>query len=87
MEPLPIQGHPGLYVDDHDTTTDIERLMKVTAKIREKTRKLEEMVVEVRMANLDLIDNFRDLHISNGAKIKHLVEAIGREDILVPPSP
>jgi len=39
--------------------------MKVTAKIRGKNRKLEEMIVELRMAILDLIDNFRDLRISN----------------------
>ena len=61
--------------------------MKVTAKNREKNRKLEEMVVELRKANLDLIDNFRDLRISNGVKIKRLAEAIGREDLLAPPSP
>jgi len=36
MEPLPIQGPLGHYEDDHDATTDIEQLMKVTAKIREK---------------------------------------------------
>ena len=45
------------------------------------------MVVELRMANLDLIDNFLDLCISNGAKIKRLAEAIGREDLLAPPFP
>jgi hypothetical protein len=61
--------------------------MKVTAKIREKNRKLEEMVVELRKPNLDLIDNFRDLRISNGVKIKRLAEAIGREVLLAPPSP
>ena len=87
MEPPPIRGHLGQYEDDHDATTDIERLIKVTAKFREKHRKLEERVAKLRMANLDLINNFRDLRISNGANIKRLAEAIGREDLLAPPSP
>jgi hypothetical protein len=87
MEPPPIRGPPGQYEDNHDVTIYIERLMKVITKIREKNRKLEETVAKLRMANLDLIDNFCDLRISNGAKIKRLAEAIGREDLLAPPSP
>jgi len=87
MEPPPIRGPPSQYENDNDATTDIEQLMKVIVKIREQNRKLEVMVAELRMANLDLIENFHDLRISNGAKIKRLAEAIGHEDLLAPPSP
>jgi len=48
---------------------------------------LEERVVELRMAHFDLEDNFRALRISTDAKMKRLAKALGKEDLLFPPSP
>jgi len=39
------------------------------------------------MANLDMVDNFRHLHISTSAKLRRLAKAVGHEDLLEPPSP
>lgn len=86
MDPPPINGAPGKYEEDPEKG-DIEKLLEVTASLRKKNRILEETVSELRMENLELEDHFRHLRISTSAKIKRLAQAIGREDLLKPPSP
>ena len=87
MDPPPINGPPGQFVDDREEKTDVQKLLHITAILRDKNRVLEETVSELKMAHLDIEDNFRHLRISNNAKIKRLAKAIGREDLLEPPSP
>ena len=87
MDPPPINGPPGQFEDDREEKTDVQKLLRITAILRDKNRVLEETVSELKMAHLDIEDNFRHLRISNNAKIKRLAKAIGREDLLEPPSP
>jgi hypothetical protein len=39
------------------------------------------------MARFDLEDNFRILRISTNAKMKCLAKALGKEEVIFPPSP
>jgi hypothetical protein len=56
-------------------------------KLRENNRRLEERLAEERIACLDLEDSFYSLRLSTNAKLRHLAKAMGKEDILFPPSP
>jgi len=72
---------------DEEEESNIDRLLHATTILRNKNRKLEEMVVELKMDNIDLEDSFRNMRISTTTKLKSFAHAIGREDILKPPSP
>jgi len=72
---------------DTHLESDVESLLHVVSTLKNNNRALEEWVAELRMAHLDLDDNFRTLHISTNAKMKRLAKAIGQEDLLFPPSP
>ena len=87
MDPPPINGPLGQFEDDREEKTDMEKLMCITSILRNKNRVLEEMVSKLRMAHLDIEDKFCHLRISNNAKLKRIVKAIGWEDLLEPPSP
>ena len=73
--------------DDHTKKSDVERLLCVVSTLRNNNRALEERVAKLRMAHLDLDDNFHALCISTDAKMKRLAKAIGQEDLLFPTSP
>lgn len=82
-----INGPLGQFEDDQEEKTDMEKILRITAILRNKNRVLEETVSELKMAHLDMEDNFRHLCISTNAKLKRVAKAIGQEDILEPPSP
>jgi len=87
-DPPSINGPPRQFDDDDRAEkSDVEKLLHVVSTLRNNNRALEERVEELRMAHLDLDDNFRTLHISTNAKMKRLAKAIGQEDLLFPPSP
>jgi len=87
-DPPSINGPPGQFEDDDRAEkSDVERLLHIVSTLRNNNRALEEHIAELRMAHLDLDDNFRTLHISTNAKMKRLAKAIGQEDLLFPPSP
>lgn len=87
IDPPSISGPPGQFEDDHVEKSDMEKMLRIVTTHRNKNRSLEESVAELKMANLDLEDNFRCLRISTNAKLKRIAKAIGQEDILAPPSP
>jgi len=66
---------------------DVDWLMQVTTILRAKNRKLEETACELKMANLDMVDNFWHLCISTSAKLRCLAKSIGHKVLLKPPSP
>ena len=86
MDPPPVNGAPGEF-EEEEVETNVDHLMRITAQLREKNRKLVENVAELRMDNLDLEDNFRSLRISTTTKLKRFAKAICREDLFKPPSP
>ena len=65
----------------------MEKLLHVTGVLRKKNTTLMETVLELKMAYRNLEDEFNHRCISNNAKIKRIVEAINREDLLEIPSP
>jgi len=87
-DPPSINGPSGRFEDeDRVEKSIVERLLRVVATLRNNNMALEERVVELRMAHFDLEDNFRALRISTDAKMKRLAKALGKEDLLFPPSP
>ena len=87
-DPPSINGPPRQFEDDDRAEkSDVERLLSIVFTLRNNNRALEEHIAELRMAHLDLDDNFHALCISTDAKMKRLAKAIGQEDLLFPPSP
>ena len=69
-DPPSINEPPGQFEDDDCAKkSDVERLLRVVSTLRNNNRALEERVAELRMAHLDLDDNFCTLHISTDAKM------------------
>lgn len=85
-DPPSIIRPPGHFEDeDHAEKSDVERLLGVVARLRTSNRELQERAAEERMARLDLEDSF---HVTfTNAKLRCLAKAIGKEDLLPPPSP
>lgn len=79
---------PGQFEDDEQVIkSDHEKLLGVVATLGNNNRVLEERVVELRMSHLDLENNFGALRLSTNAKLKRVAKVMGREDLLLPPSP
>ena len=65
----------------------MEKLLHITGVLRKKNTALMETVSELKMAHLDLENEFNHFCISNNVKIKRIAKAINREDLLEIPSP
>jgi len=86
LSPPPIRGPPGQFEGEQEKS-NMEKLLHVTGVLRKKNTTLMETVLELKMAYRNLEDEFNHRCISNNAKIKRIVEAINREDLLEIPSP
>ncbi|CAD6224123.1 unnamed protein product [Miscanthus lutarioriparius] len=86
--PLSINGSQGCFEgEEPNEKTDYERLLGVVARLKNNNIALQELVAELKTANFDLEENFCSLRLSTNAKLAHIAKAIGKEDILTPPSP